>query len=467
MANIFSNFTDWLNGKKPLDGNLYNKATLKYLGGQSASYDYDNDEYLTKGFGLNPDVYAIITQKSKKFASIPFYVKEIEDKQAKRKLDNLQFATKGNYSTEQLARKIILETKAYSEEDMDFPLNEPNPLQSWSELDNLFEIFINCTGNVYYYMEWAEDGPNAGVPKQVYMLPAHKVKIVLKKDADLINDESPIDYYMLVEGDSYIQFPAENIMHVKYANPFFDMQGRHLYGLSPLHAVLRNIESSNEAINGNIKTLKNSGVFGFLSSSDVNKPWNAEQANQMKEKLREMDRDSARLSKIAAGSGPVEFTKLSLTTDELKPFDFLDYDQKTIANVLGWSVMLLNSGENMTYNNLKNEKKRVLIDSIQPDLKLRDDAFNKYFLPRFKGYENAEMQHDITEAPEMQEDYKEMLEWMNLAPLTPNEIRTALKYETIEEEGMDVIWIPQGKKRIDDADVMLSDINRSFEDEQI
>ena len=67
----------------------------------------------------------------------------------------------------------------------------------------------------------------------------------------------------------------------------------------------------------------------------------------------------------------------------------------------------------------------------------------------------------------MQEDYKAMIEWMNLAPLTPNEIRTALKYDTSEVDGMNVIWIPQGKKRIDDADVMLSDINRSFEDEQI
>lgn len=470
MANIFQNITDWFNRKTPLTGNIFNRAAYEFLGGQSASYDYDNKVYLDKGFGMNPDVYAIVMQRAKKLSSVPFVVNNISDITAKRKVDHLKYATKGNYSIEQLARKKILETKAYTETELDFPLDEPNPLQSWTDIWQLYEVYMATTGNAYLYMVWTEDGMNKGVPKEVYILPSHLIKIVLKKDANLIEDESPIDYYMLIDGiqDAYLNFPEENVIHIKYPNPFFDLNGAHLYGLSPLKSVLRNIESSNEAINGNVKAMKNSGMFGFLSSKDVNAPWNADQANQMKDKLREMDKDSGRLSKIAAGSGPVEFTKLALNTDELKPFDFLKYDQSTIANVLGWSTILLNSTENMTYNNLQNERKRVITDTINPDLILLASALNKNFLPRFGDkYLKAEIEFDITELPEMQEDYKAMIEWMNLSPLTPNEIRTALKYETSDVDGMDVIWIPQGKKRIDDADIMLSDINRSFEDEQI
>ena len=45
---------------------------------------------------------------------------------------------------------------------------------------------------------------------------------------------------------------------------------------------------------------------------------------------------------------------------------------------------------------------------------------------------------------------KEMAETLNLLPLKPNEIRTAFKYESLDDEGMDVVWINSGKQRIDD-----------------
>ena len=464
MANIFQNITDWFNRKAPLTGNMFNRAAYEFLGGQAASYDYDNKVYLDKGFGMNPDVYAIIMQRAKKLSSVPFVVNNISDITAKRKVDNLKYATKGNYSSEQLARKKLLEVKAYTETELDFPLDEPNPLQSWTDIWQLYEVYMATTGNAYLYMVWPENGMNQGVPKEVYILPSHLIKIVLKKDANLIEDESPIDYYMLIEGNQQMSFDEEKVIHIKYPNPFFDLSGSHLYGLSPLKSVLRNIETSNETINGNVTRAKNSGVFGFIGAKDPNAPFEPEQASQIKERMREMKADKGIMSNISGVSAAIEFTKLSLNTDELKPFDYLKYDQATIANVLGWSTILLNSSDNMTYNNLQQERKRVITDTINPDLILLASALNKNFLPRFgKQYLKAEIEFDITELPEMQEDYKAMIEWMNLSPLTPNEIRTALKYETSDVDGMDVIWIPQGKKRIDDADIMLSDMNRSFD----
>ena len=177
----------------------------------------------------------------------------------------------------------------------------------------------------------------------------------------------------------------------------------------------------------------------------------------------EMDSSPGRLSRIAGAATPIQFTKLSLDTNELKQFDFLAYDQKTFCNVLGWSDKLLNNDESLTYDNLQNERKRVIIDTINPDLVLLADALNKNFIPRFKGYENCEIEWDITELPEMQEDYAKMVEWLNKAPVTPNEFRQALKYETLEDEGMNVVWLPAGKKRIDDAGMTDTEINKSWD----
>lgn len=466
MANIFQNITDWFNRKAPLTGNMFNRAAYEFLGGQAASYDYDNKVYLDKGFGMNPDVYAIVMQRAKKLSSVPWVVNNISDLNSKRKLDQLQYATKGNLTIQQMARKKMLEVKAYTETELDFPLDEPNPIQTWTEIFSLYEVYMSITGNAYLYMVSPEEGMNKDVPKEVYILPSHFIKIVLKKDANLIEDESPISHYMLIEGNQYLEFPENKVIHIKYPNPFFDWQGSHLYGLSPIKSVLRNIESSNDAIDGNVKTMKNSGIFGFITSADKDNPFTADQAIQIKEKLQEMDRSTGRLSKIAGGSAPIQFTKLSLNTNELQPFEFLNYDQKTIANVLGWSVMLLNNTENTSYNNLNQERKRVITDTINPDLILLASALNKNFIPRFgKAYLKAEIEFDITELPEMQEDYEAMLKWMNMAPLTPNQILTALKYETSDLDGMDVPWFDSGKKRIDDIGISEDEITKAFRSE--
>lgn len=464
MANIFQTVAGWF-GRDTDNINKFNRAVYQYIGGQSAQYDYDGKTYLEEGFGKNPIVFAIINQQADKTKSVPYYIKKIKDNNARKAINQIYTATKGNLSIQQQARIKVLETKAFESEELPFPMEAPNPTQTWTEVWALYKVYMKTTGNFYLYIVSPDAGNNAGKPRQVYVLPSHLMKIVLKKNADLLNEENPISHYMLIEGNQYIEFEAENVIHVKYANPFFDMAGSHLYGLSPIRAALRNIESTNDALDHNVKTMKNSGVFGFLSSADINKPWTPEQAFQAKQKLIEMDRDSGRMGKIAAGSGLVAFTKLSLNTDELKPFEFLKYDMSTLCNVLGWSDILMNSDSNMTYNNVQNERKRVITDNIQPDLQLLSDSLNKSFIPRFGGnYQNAEITWDITELPEMQEDYKMMVDWMNQAPLTPNEIRTALKYETIDVEGMDIVWVPAGKKRIDDESLTEADLNKAFND---
>lgn len=145
------------------------------------------------------------------------------------------------------------------------------------------------------------------------------------------------------------------------------------------------------------------------------------------------------------------------------PFDYLKYDQKAICNVLGWSDALLNNDDGGKYDKQKEERKRVVTDNIQPDLILFDQAMTERFIRKFKGYENAVLEHDITELPEMQEDYKAMIDWMDRAPLTPNEKRTALKYETLPDDGMDTVWINSGLKRIDEVGITASDVQKSYE----
>lgn len=451
-----ANFIQRLLGIRDID-NDFNKAFYQLLGGGYTKYDTNNKTYLEKGYNTNPDVYAVINKQTVKTVSVPYCIKQIEDKKSYSKLNQLELATKGNLNLSQFIQKVNLQRKAYSEEEMNFPLEQPNPNQTWADIFGLYKTYMKITGNCYIYLMSPEDGMNAGIPIQVYILPAHLIEIVLKKDASVLTVESPIDHYVLIEGNKYVDFDEKDVIHIKYSNPNFDMQGSHLYGMSPLRSALRNINSQNSAIDNNIKMLQSSGAFGFVYGKGT--PWTAEQAQSMKERLQEMDKSPERLGKIAGASGEVGFQRISLTTDELKPFDFLNWDRKTICNVLNFPDELLNSdGKASLGSTDTNEaRKQLITDDIQPDLVLLQNALNKDFIPRFKGYEKAVIEWDVTELPEMQTDMKMQAEALNLIPLTPNEKRMVFKYETKDEDGMDIVWMPTNVQRIDDVSAGVID----------
>lgn len=447
--NIFQIGLDFLRGGKT-ERNAFNQAFFEWIGAGYAKYDVNNSTYLEKGYNENPTVFSVINKQTVKTVSVPYCIKEVEDKQSYSKLNQIDLATKGLFSIQQQIKRNKLQLKAYKAEEKAFPLENPNPNQTWSDVIGLFKTYMKITGNYYQYNLSPKDGMNKGNPKLVYVLPSHLMQIVLKPNANVLTDENPIDYYMLIYGNGYIHFDVEDVIHVKYVNPNYDTQGSQLYGQSPLRAGLRNINSQNSAIDTNIKMLQSAGAYGFLYGKGT--PLTNEQAQSLKDRLVQMDADPERLGKIGASSAEVGFQRISLTTDELKPFDYLNWDQKTICNVLNFPDELLNADgkASLGSTDTSEARKSLITDDIQPDLVLLQSAWNKSFIPKFKGYEKSVIEWDVTELPEMQEDMKKQAEAINMLPLTLNEIRTVFKWETIDDDGMDIVWVNSGKQRIDD-----------------
>jgi hypothetical protein len=220
------------------------------------------------------------------------------------------------------------------------------------------------------------------------------------------------------------------------------MDGSHLYGFAPIRAVLKNIESSNLALDLNIKTMKNGGAFGLIHSKGQT-PLTSEQAKGLKDRLVEMDNDNSKLSKIAGVSAEIGFTRLSMTTDELKLFDYLKFDKQQIADCLSWEVASEGRGDfGGTINQIR--KQRV-VDNIIPDLNLLQQAFNTDILPFFKGYENSELIFDYSELPEMQSDVNEMVTWIKASIetglITRNEGRLFMNLTLSDNKSMDEITV--------------------------
>ncbi len=472
MASFFGGWWDRVTGQYRADQatskmfeNAFNKAFYEFMGSQGATYDYRDRDYIEKGYNINPDIFSIISQQYEKMKSVPYQIFKVKDENARQKLNRLEVATKGDFTIPQLQKKIKLKLQAFNEDDIPMPLQKPNPYHSWSDIVALYELFMQVTGNFYLYTPTPTEGVNAGVPQQAIVLPSHLMEIVLKPDADLLNDESVIDHYILREGNQWVEFSTDEIMHIKDPNPNFGFQGQHLYGMSRMRTLLRIIESSNDALDQNVKTMKNGGVFGFIHAKEGKTPFTPEQALQIKEKMKQMDKDPSRLSHISGASIPLAFTKLSLNTDELKPFDFLDYNIKTMANVLGWDVRLLNNTEATTRDNLKVAQRNVIINHIVPRLTTLQEHLTEHFIRKFKGYEDCVIDFDYTELPEMQENIKDMVEAFNGILMTGNERRELVKLPPLDIEEMNKVYIDANKRQIDEVGLQDWELNNVFREE--
>ena len=427
--------------------NLFNEAFFAFIGGTVTSYDAKGQTYLDEGYNKNPDVFSVISQISRKFASVPGVLKKEKDKKL----------AKQYYEAKDLGIKRILETKAFDDVEISEPLDRPNYYQTESEFKELWETFMLLNGNAYQWLLCPEEGPNAGRPIARFLLPSHLMYIVLKKDADLSSAESPIDHYKLIIGNSYIDFKAEDIIHSKFPNPNYDLNGSHLYGQSPLKASLRNVQSQNVTIDENIKTMKNRGVYGFIHAKDGQTPLTHPQAEELKEKLVKMSASADNLGRIAGSSAAVGFTQMSINTKDLMPFEFLKYDQKAICNALGWSDKLLNNDEGAKYDNLDAAWKMPISNRITPDLKIYEQGLNEKYYPRFKELAGAKVVFDVSELPEMQQDMKALVEWMEKAldngAITPEEFRIALKYPETNMPEMKQHYLKTGLTPIEDVAV--------------
>lgn len=432
--------------------NKFNEAFLQGIGGGLTLYDPTRIEYLEKGYNINSTVFSLINIMATKTSSVPYYIKDIEDKQAVKRLEMLEKATNFNMSTQQHIKSLELKEKAYSKSEKPFPMEKPNANQTWSEFISLYKTFLKLDGNVYIYILKPELRDDAE-PVQVYLLPSQYMQIVVKNNVNFLGAEDPIDHYMLTYGKSYIDFKAENVIHIKYANPNYDENGAHLYGMSQLAAALRNIQSSNEAMDLNIKTLQNGGAFGFIHGKSI--PLQVEQADEIKNRLKEMKADSGDLSKITAVSSELGFLRMSLTADELKPFEYLKWDAKQIANCLIWSDKLLNSDEGAKYDNVGKAEKWVIVNNIVPDLRLLEEALNDKFLPLFKGYENSCIKWDVMELPEMQVNMETLTAWLNGAldrgVLNREEYRTAINYSQTDLDEMKQFTVTTNTMNLKDA----------------
>ena len=410
---------------KDFEGLIGNRTLYPNLDFKKYVNDYEN----------NSEVYSIIKRISKTISTVPFYVYKIKStKELKRYKAMMENAN----TTADIAKAELQRYKAV-EEIADSPLNKllehPNEYQSWSEFVENVIGYKLITGNSYIWANRIEGGKVS----ELVTLPSQYIAIISDGTINGVEGYS----FTLVGWDT---LDAKDVIHLKYFNPFFDVNGQQLYGLSPLQAAYRTVQRSNDAKDTSVGMLQNQGPKGILYA-DEGSDFGPEQAGKLKE---DFYNQYGTKNKIVQNAGQilVAGAKLGWVNMGLSPVDLqlLESEKITLrelCNVYGVNSALFNDPDNKTYNNMKEAKKEMLTQVVLPELTTLRDAFNRFFANEMeKGYY---IDFDITIFPELQEDMKELSAILSQSWwITPNEKRAAMRYDTSKDDAMDEIYIPAG-----------------------
>lgn len=449
---------DFLRAKQPQQPLVVQKSIdpkiaqmlFSHIGKQPLFSEDSMQEYVDKGYQYNADVYSIVSLITRKAATAPPILYEVKDDRAFQKYK----AFTANLSKpSDIAEALNLRAKALVEVDMQHPIIQtllhPNDYQSYYEfMDNLLGFKL-ITGNSYVYGVGPSTGFNAGKFKQLYILPAHLVRILSEGRYD------PVSGYTITTQYDSQELRADNVMHTKYWSPDYSAQGSHLYGQSPLRAALRVMQQSNDAQTASVKLFQNTGAVGILSD-DSDDGLAPEQALELQRKYKAEHSGAANAGNIIISSSKLKWTQLGLSPVDLAIIDSQKMNLRQLCNIYHVNSALLNDPDNKTYNNMYEARKALISDAILPELIALRADLNKWLVTPYNKSEgvNYFLDFDLSVFPELQEDKKEQIQYLERAWwLTPNQKLEEMGYGRNEDPNMDKVYVSIQVKPIDSMNI--------------
>lgn len=388
---------------------------------------WNKGRYIKDGYSGNSTVYSIISSVTKTCAIAPFRVYRVKNM---AKALRYKHWTGANSTPESRMKAMLIKEQAF-EEDTTHPFNEilkkPNKWQGWNEFAQTSIGFRMITGNRFLWSITLEEGANAGKLTSIYNLPPQHMTI-------LATAMWTVKGYQMQCGE-VIEFPADQITHSRYWNPNYDMNGSHLWGLSPLEAGTPDLERSNMAAKRGVTVLENAGAAGVMfdkAGSDMS----IKQVAELKRRINEEALGSDNAGKIILANGDIGYHNFSQTAAEMDVVNMERYSDEKIANLYTYPAGLLMANANATDNNIRAWNKQKLTNCCFPELAALRDDLNEIATKAYPK-DTIFVDYDSSVYPELQEDMEKTARYLNVAWwLKGNEKRLAMTYDEDPEEAM-------------------------------
>ena len=415
------------------DWQIVSQMLYRYVNrGQNINPILDKTDYITKGYAWNGTVFSVISLRANAAKGISWLVYKIKNKQKFREYRRI---TRKDLN---LAKAITLKEQSL-EEIENTPINallkRPNPTESFQDLVEGMFIYRDCTGDAYLYQV---ENPTTKAIMQLHLLPADKVKIVA---GPFFN---PVAGYRL---DSVFDKPLlpEKVMHWKYFNPIWDSTGKQLYGLSPLVAATRTINSDNAGIDNENASFANEGVKAIITGTDnTDIDFTKEQADNLLKKFKKaVTRAKSGDGNLMFNRAPLNILKVGETPVDLGVLNSRKYNKEILCNIFRIHPSMLSS-EASTLNNTKEGRKALMTTSVMPDMDSLRDNLNTMFQDSYG--EKWFVDYDFMSISELQDDINVLAATMKTMDwITINEKRAATNYDEYPDKNADLLFTDMAK----------------------
>lgn len=423
---LFAGATTW--------SNAFNRALYSFFTGLWFTLDDNKETYIREGYQRNADVYSVVSLISRKASLAPFRLYKVTDKKA---FNEYQMHTKAqNHKEAQKYRKKALEL--VEDHPLEKLLMRPNEAQGMQQFMESQYGFLLLTGDSYIYGQGpGDDSPNYGKYSELQTLPAQYVRIVGG------GWQQPVLGYRMIIGNQQVAFEAKEVLHIKYFNPEYGIDGRQLYGQSPLRALLNTINASNSADKARTKAFQNGGTAGLISSKTEQLPMSPEQISDIQETINKKIKGPENSNNLIATNGIIDFKQIGMSPVDLQILESLAVDRERICNAYGVDPIIF-STDSATYNNKREAFRSLIMNVIVPLLNLYRDEFNRWLTTAYdeKGTDYY-LDYDLSVYPELKDDIKTQADALNtMWWMTPN--------QRLEEQGkpkssnplMDEYYVP-------------------------
>ena len=423
-------------------------ASYQMVGGTFVGIADNRTNYIRDGYQVNDILYSTITLITDKVKLPEWTTYKVVDEAAFKTYQGLM--RKKDISTEDFKKAMDFKKKALEPVYVDRLtelLRYPNDYETFQDLVANSSGWKLITGGRCVWAQTLDMGANQGKPFQLHNLPYQEVNIIASTNMFPIVEEG---YMIPVLSDAL--FPKQQVLHDKYQNYDWDINGAHLYGMSPLKAALRRLSRSNSAIKASAAMLENQGVKGVLYMDDprvmqagIDPMDTRKQVEAVKSKLVGKGEwvGSENWGRIGVSGYKLGWQSVGLSPVDLTIIDSEKWDLKRFAAIYGVPSQLVGDSEASTYNNVREAEKALTTRCAMPQLVSFRNHFNRKLQTDwgYKG-QNVYVDFDHTVFTELQEDVVEKSSWIkDLKALSPNEQRMLLGLERIDNPMFDEPWI--------------------------
>jgi phage portal protein BeeE len=434
MANIIAQIGRAIQGAAAGFIGGFRTATTRFwsFGNKEVYSPIEQDRSVSHGFNSNSAVYSIVKKYAKKAASIERYLENKKDDSEieNHPLQELLDRPNENQSAFSFFKIIYAYYKICGESFI--WLNRGDVTQMVDSAGNL----VDRTPKEYQAMKVIE----------MFVIPPNEIVITVDP-----NDPNSILGYFL-RNNQQIRFRKEDIVHWKDVNLEWDELARpQLRGMTPLRPGSMTLAADNSFLESMLRMAQNDGARAIAYNKSLSQPTPTQQSqieNVFSDKVNNKDRKN----QVQALQGDWGLLQLGLTSVDMDTLNAREFIYKELCFLLDVPYGFFDS--HTPYAEKQLAARDWISNSIMPDVKELDGELNRMLLPAFKlDPKNVEICSDFDDLPELQDDKLKQVQWMNLAPLTPNEIREALDYEPITDPIMDEVFMPTGNSSI------MSDLN--------